>query len=433
MSDRNLSHAKVVPFPDSKKGKVKKTGSRKGLINRNREGSVRKIGGKVYVDFIYLDERVRECSKLPWNDQNARAVRDQMDKIIVAVKSGTFRFAEVFPDSKRKDYFAEKERMLFELKLQPNEVKVGEYILTWYERLKASGRVTGRTLFGYKQYIDCYLLPFFEKLKFADLNKVTFDRLISWARGRKLKGKQISNTTVNKIFVPLKTACKDAAIEYGWVSYSPFFGYQKLKEDDSYEKINPCSLDEQHKIIEQLPEHWQPYICFSFYSGLRHGEQIAIKLEDIDFEKGLLHIRRAITLDEDGTVIEGKTKNKYSRRTIKLTPRMLWVLSLQKEICDRLQGAYFFCKPDGSRVDMEDLRLRVWKPALKKAGLDYRDLKQTRHSFATAALSNRVNPLMIAKVMGHRNTEMIIKVYGKYVEAHDNDQASMDMLNDIFC
>ena len=45
-----------------------------------------------------------------------------------------------------------------------------------------------------------------------------------------------------------------------------------------------------------------------------------------------------------------------------------------------------------------------------------REMKQTRHSFATVALSCGENPLWIAKVMGHRNTEMIIKVYGKYVE-----------------
>jgi len=43
-------------------------------------------------------------------------------------------------------------------------------------------------------------------------------------------------------------------------------------------------------------------------------------------------------------------------------------------------------------------------------------MKQTRHSFATVALSCGESPLWIAKVMGHRNTEMVIKVYSKYIE-----------------
>jgi integrase len=43
-------------------------------------------------------------------------------------------------------------------------------------------------------------------------------------------------------------------------------------------------------------------------------------------------------------------------------------------------------------------------------------MKQTRHTFATLALSLGENPLWIAKVMGHRDTEMIIRVYSKYIE-----------------
>ena len=55
-------------------------------------------------------------------------------------------------------------------------------------------------------------------------------------------------------------------------------------------------------------------------------------------------------------------------------------------------------------------------PILEKAELVYREMKQTRHSFATHALSCGENPLWIAKVMGHRDTDMIIRVYGKYIE-----------------
>ena len=43
-------------------------------------------------------------------------------------------------------------------------------------------------------------------------------------------------------------------------------------------------------------------------------------------------------------------------------------------------------------------------------------MKQTRHSFGTHHLSKGTNPLKIAKVMGHRDAEMILKVYGKYID-----------------
>ncbi len=68
-------------------------------------------------------------------------------------------------------------------------------------------------------------------------------------------------------------------------------------------------------------------------------------------------------------------------------------LADQKKIYDQFKGEYFFCSPIGSMVDANNLRQRVWIPALEKAGLEYRDMKQTRHSFATNALSCGENPL----------------------------------------
>ena len=89
---------KIIIFPQNKTGDV---ASHKTGLNRNREGSVRKINSKVYVDFMYLGERVRESSQLDWTAENIKHVRGQLDKIVVSIKSGHFRFAEVFPASKK--------------------------------------------------------------------------------------------------------------------------------------------------------------------------------------------------------------------------------------------------------------------------------------------------------------------------------------------
>jgi len=146
------------------------------------------------------------------------------------------------------------------------------------------------------------------------------------------------------------------------------------------------------------------------------GEQIAIKPEDIDWSKRLLHIKRAFTRDENGKVMLGETKNKYSRRTIKLIPVMYDALRAQKKIYDQFKGDCFFCLTTGKRVDRSHLRQKVWVPALKKAAVEYREIKQTRHSFATNTLSCGESPLWIAKIMGHRDTDIVIKVYSKYIE-----------------
>ena len=172
----------------------------------------------------------------------------------------------------------------------------------------------------------------------------------------------------------------------------------------------------RRQLFEVLPFHWVPYFKFAFRAGLRPGEQIGLKPEDIDWGKGTLYIRRAVTLDESGKRTTGETKNKYSRRVIRLTPSMLEPLREQAKIHKQFDCEYFFCTPNGCQLHLSNLRKKVWVPALKKAGLVVRAMKQTRHTFATLALSYGESPLWIAKIMGHRDTEMIIKVYSRYVE-----------------
>ena len=127
----------------------------------------------------------------------------------------------------------------------------------------------------------------------------------------------------------------------------------------------------------------------------------------------------------------GRTKNKYSRWTIRLIPVMRSALEEQKKIYDSIQGDFFFSSQTGAMVDTSHLRQRVWIPALKKAGVEYREMKQTRHSFATNALSCGENPLWIARAMGHRDTDMIIRVYGKYIENFNGTQDG-NSLNEFY-
>jgi integrase len=61
------------------------------------------------------------------------------------------------------------------------------------------------------------------------------------------------------------------------------------------------------------------------------------------------------------------------------------------------------------------IRRIYWTQALKRAGVRYRNPYQTRHTYASMLLSSGENMLWVAKQMGHCDTEMIIKIYGKWI------------------
>jgi len=111
---------------------------------------------------------------------------------------------------------------------------------------------------------------------------------------------------------------------------------------------------------------------------------------------------------------------------------MLESLRAQKTIHDQFVCEYFFCTPKGCAIHLSNLRKKVWIPALKEASLSSRGMKQTRHTFATMALSFGENPLWVAAVMGHRDTEMIIEVYTRYV-ANSNGTEDGLLLNAVYC
>ena len=408
----NNQAARVLAFE-----KPKKKSNRKKGINNGKQGSVRNINGTAYVDFRYLDNRVQESSGLKFTKRNENIVRKQLNSIINSIEEGSFKYAEVFPKSKKKDKFTKLESEAFDLLETPEYLEFEKVALDWYDLKKNSGRITERTLLDYKSQLYNYLIPYFGKMKFVQLNSSTFEKFISWAKNQHFRGKTISNATINKLFIPLKMICKHVAIEYGWGrAYDPFFGFKKLVEEDSIREIKPFTIEEQHMLINMLSEHWKPYFVFAFCSGLRPGEQLALKSKDIDWNTRILNIERALTLDLNGKNTIGKTKNIYSRRKIKLTEPMYHALLEQKKIYDKFKGEFFFCSINGEMIDRSNLSDRVWRIVLEKVGLEFRSIKQTRHSFATLALSCGESPLWIARVMGHRDANMIIKVYTRYVE-----------------
>lgn len=59
---------------------------------------------------------------------------------------------------------------------------------------------------------------------------------------------------------------------------------------------------------------------------------------------------------------------------------------------------------------------RRWNQALRKAGVRQRALYQTRHTFASTLLSTGLNALYVAKQMGHKDTTMVTKTYGNWIE-----------------
>jgi len=135
----------------------------------------------------------------------------------------------------------------------------------------------------------------------------------------------------------------------------------------------------------------------------------ALKWSNIDFDRRIIKIVETRVEGE-----EGRPKTNSSYRDITMLPMVYDALKKQ-ELKTRLRSKYVFLNPDNKPIEIETLRKNAWSKGLKSAGIEYRLIIQTRHTFATMMISAGENLGWVQKMMGHSSLKMITDKYFSYI------------------
>ena len=175
--------------------------------------------------------------------------------------------------------------------------------------------------------------------------------------------------------------------------------------------INPFNLDDVWNLINIAEYQFKNIITVLFFTGMRLGELITIKWDDVDWENETIHIQRASK--SNGKI--GRPKNGKTRK-IDILPPVLKALREQFKITGLKRG-FIFLAQDGNRYSKYDtFRKYYWKNLLVQAGYDHRVLYQTRHTFASIMLQKGEELAWVSKVMlGHSELATTLKFYAKYI------------------
>jgi len=174
----------------------------------------------------------------------------------------------------------------------------------------------------------------------------------------------------------------------------------------------PFTAAEVEKILNELAGQERNLIQFAFWSGLRTSELIALRWEDVDLENNRIFVRHAKVRGH----LKG-TKTSAGTREVMLQPQAKQALLNQQAHTGKSNEIIFHdSRTSEPWKNDQAIRKVVWTPALKKAGLKYRNPYQTRHTFASTLLSSGENPLWVAQQMGHKDWGQIRKVYGRWIK-----------------
>jgi integrase len=152
--------------------------------------------------------------------------------------------------------------------------------------------------------------------------------------------------------------------------------------------------------------------------GLRQGEALGLKWEDVDLKAKTLRVRHALQW------VEGKpqlveTKTKQSKRQVALTDRVLTSLRTHRQVQleDRLRagGAWeehglVFSTQRGRPLDGTNV-LRDFKRMLKKAALPGRRFHDLRHTTASLLMHQNVHPRVVMDLLGHSEFRVTMDLY----------------------
>src|SRR5215213_5686236 len=294
---------------------------------------------------------------------------------------------------------------------------VSEYLDVW---LKGSvyGSVRRSTYDRDTNLVNNHIKPILGRVKLTKLNSA---HVQSFYRDRLDAG--LSASTVHKIHDILRRGLGQA-VKWHLV---PRNVADVVKPPRPVPKeMIALSADEARRLLEAAGgDRLEALYTLAIHTGMRQGELLALRWQDVDLENAVASVRRTLTR-RGGKVVFGEPKTKKSRRSIRLTPQAVEALrahlkrQLQEiEILgDRYQDqGLVFTTNTGAPINPSNLRQRNFAPLLKRAGLPHIRFHDLRHTCATLLLSKNTHPKIVQEHLAHATIAITLDTYSHVMPA----------------
>jgi integrase len=280
----------------------------------------------------------------------------------------------------------------------------------------------------YRQHFGRHILPRFGEVMLSE-ETLTTRALIDFQnyllhdvprRKKGLKGLAVK-TVRNIIDSSFRAMVRDAREIDHIIAADPFEAIQW--PDNETRRRDPFSKEDRDKIIEYFREKkpfYYPFVFAMFWTGMRPSEATALRVGDVDLKNATASVIKSRYLDD-----EKATKTKGSRRTVKLLPNVVAVLSRAKELRVS-EDDYFFKNRKRRPINADNWREDYWYQALRAKDIRERNFYNTRHTFISLALTAGENIKAIAEQCG-TSVQMIEKHYGRYMSSDFGQRLMADL------
>ena len=314
-------------------------------------------------------------------------------------------------NSKRLDY------------TQTGKYTVGQWMDEWFEAY-AKVKVRPSSHQTYKGYIENHIKPNIgdipiEKLTSLQLQKFyrllltegRIPRIESEKQPRGLSAKTVRN--INQVI----SSAMDMAVRHKLILTNPTEGCELPKVEHREMKTLPA--EQLGAFLREAKESGVYELYYlDLATGLRRGELLGLKWEDIDLQNGIIHVRRQVAR-VDGEVKELPLKTKNSYRNISISRDAVAMLT---EMEAHRSSDYVFPSSTGGPISPDSVNNMLHR-VLKRAGLPSIRFHDLRHTFATLALQNGVDIKTVSGMLGHFSAGFTLDTYAHVTTSAQKEAA----------
>lgn len=251
-----------------------------------------------------------------------------------------------------------------------------------------------------RSHLKTYILPQLGKMQLDELGRerqqAFATRLVS----------QVARKTVVNILGTLSTMLTTAK-EWGYICEGIKLGALALPESPLRPAARFFSGEEAKKIIAAASDPYRTMFAIAAMTGLRAGEILGLMLEDIDFDRKMLHVRRSAYCGSIQTV-----KSKSSRAPLPIPDALAEMLRQFLAAWRPNSVKLLFANRLGRPFNANKVVQKGLWPILEKLGIDHCGLHAFRHTHTSLLLDVGASPAVAQAQLRHSDARITLGVYG---------------------
>ena len=392
------------------------------------EGSLYQTKEKTWVCQYYDDEGKRRTKRFQ-RKADGRAFLDGLKPDAAAVQSAVAREEPARPTT------------------HSTGPTVGEWLDEWLE-LYARPTVKLSTYCSYEMLIRVHIKPVLGDASLGELKPTALQGFFNQKhRSGKTTGEGgLSPKTLRNIRNLLHLAF-DQARKNGLTAGNVVEGVRLPKEQKKEMRV--LSKEEQRRLItacRSMPEPAAFGVIFTLFTGLRMGELCGLHWKNVDMENRqflVCETRNRLpnhddTLEASTSVrTVGSTKTDHSRRIVYLCEDLYQDMlcyrdaqrSIRQQYPEYNPEGYVFCQENGAPYEPRTYQ-DLFKRCVSRAGIREANFHALRHTFATRALEQGMDPVTLSKLLGHANASITLDKYGHSFESQK--RAGMELMGSLY-